>query len=160
MKNIENSFWEHNPEKEKKYEGAITVFYKKTNQEPLFLVVENTKTENISFVSGAKEDSDENLIESAQRENEEELGLDPEEYELEEVEVKHKFTFNEKKKERAGKQGSYQVFVSDLTDADFEIGHTEELKSTKWMTKKEVLDSLSFPDLKEVFLETIKKIKS
>ena len=145
--------------KEKIYEGAITIFYKKMNQELLFLVVKNSKTENISFVSGAKENFDENVIKSAQRENKEELDLDPEQYTLEKVEVKHEFIFDEKKKERAGKRGSYQVFVSDLTNADFDIKYTEELKSVKWMTEKDVLDSLSFLDLKEVFLNAVKNLK-
>ena len=155
---MKNFFEKQDVEKEKSYEGAITIFYKKLNNEFLFLIVKNNETKNVSFVSGAKEDFDKNLAESAKRENEEELALSPEQYELEKIEVKHEFVFNKNKKERAGKKGSYQVFVSNLTDADFDIKHTQELKSAEWMTKKEVLNSLTFQDLKDVFLEATKNI--
>jgi len=151
---------EQNPEKEKMYRGAITVFYKKTNEGLLFLVAENAETGNMSFVSGAEEDEDQSLVDSAKRENLEELGLNPELYELKQIDVKHEFVFNSKKKERSGHRGSYQVFVSDLTNADFEVSHTDELKSLDWKTEKEVLHSLSFPDLKEVFQKTVDVIKS
>ena len=150
---------EKNMEQEKIYHGAITMFYKKTNKGLLFLVAENTETGNISFVSGAQEDEDQTLEISAQRENIEELGLQPDQYELKQIDVKHEFVFGPKKKERAGHEGSYQVFVSDLTNADFKVSHTNELKSVKWMTKEEVLHSLTFPDVKEVFQKTFEVIK-
>jgi len=150
---------EQHQEKEKIFYGAITVFYKKTGEGLLFLIAENTKTGNISFVSGAKEDDDQSLEASAQRENIEELGLQPDQYELKKVDVKHEFIFGPNKKERAGHKGSYQVFVSDLTNANFEVSHTAELKNLKWMTEKEVLDSLTFPDVAEVFQKTVDAIK-
>lgn len=157
---MENINKEQNAEKEKKFYGAITVFYKNTNEGLLFLIAENTKTGNISFVSGAQEDEDQSLEASAQRENIEELGLNPDQYELRKIDVKHEFVFGPKKKERAGHKGEYQVFVSDLTNADFEVSHTEELKSLKWMTEKEVLHSLTFPDVAEVFKKTVEAVRS
>lgn len=156
---MENSKKEQHQEKEKIFYGAITVFYKKTNEGLLFLIAENTKTGNISFVSGAQEDDDQSLEASAQRENIEELGLHPDQYELKKVDVKHEFVFGPNKKERTGHRGLYQVFVSDLTDTDFEVSHTEELKNLKWMTKKEVLNSLTFPDVAEVFKKVVETIK-
>ena len=156
---MDSSKKEQYQEKEKIFYGAITVFYKTTNEELLFLVAENTKTGNISFVSGAKEDEDQSLEESAQRENVEELGLQPDQYELEKVDVRHEFVFGPNKKERAGHKGMYQVFVSDLTNADFEVSHSEELKSLRWMTEKEVLRFLTFPDVAEVFKKTVETIK-
>ena len=157
MNNLNN---ELHQEKERIYHGAITVFYKRTKEGPLFLIAENTKTGNISFVSGAQENEDQSLEASAQRENIEELGLQPDQYELKQIDVKHEFIFGPNKKERAGCKGSYQVFVSDLTNANFEVSHTEELKSLKWMTEKEVLHSLTFPDVAEVFKKTVEAIKS
>jgi len=155
---MENPNKEQHQEKEKTFRGAITVFYKKTNEGLLFLIAENTKTGNISFVSGAQEDEDQTLEVSAQRENIEELELQPDQYELKKIDVKHEFVFGPNKKERAGHKGSYQVFVSDLTNADFEVSHTEELRSLKWMTEKEVLHSLTFPDVVEVFKKTVDAI--
>jgi len=150
---------EKNMEQEKIYHGAITIFYKNTNEGLLFLVAENTETGNIFFVSGAQEDEDQTLEVSAQRENIEELGLQPNQYELKQTDVKHEFVFGPKKKERSGHKGSYQVFVSDLTNADFKVSRTKELKSLKWMTEKEVLHNLTFPDVKEVFQKTLEVIK-
>lgn len=150
---------ENKVEKEKVYQGAITVFYKIKNDEILFLIAKNTKTGNISFVSGAKEDFEQNLMQTAQRENLEELGLNSDQYKLQEIDVKHEFIFGENKKERAGHKGSYQVFISDLTEYSSEISHTKELSEIEWLTETEVLNQLTFSDVKEVFTKTIKFIK-
>ncbi len=148
-------------ESKKVFEGAITLFYMDTDRGRQYLVVENAKTGNLTFVSGAKEDEDSSLKDVALRENREELGIGSTNYELIPTDVRHEFIFGEKKKERAGHRGSYHVFVADMTNADVtNIAHTDELKSVKWMTEKEVLDILTFPDLKEVFIETIKAIDS
>jgi 8-oxo-dGTP pyrophosphatase MutT (NUDIX family) len=150
---------QNNMEKEKVYRGAIAIFYKKIEGEPRFLVVQNTETGNISFVSGAEEDVDSGSLKaSAQREIEEELGLKSVEYKLIPTETRHEFIFGEKKKERAGHKGSYHVFLSDLSGLNEEVGHTGELKSVKWMTEEEVLNTLTFDDLKEVFKDATKNI--
>ncbi|MDH4330002.1 MAG: NUDIX domain-containing protein [Candidatus Moranbacteria bacterium] len=133
------------------FEGAITIFYRDNGGENEFLVVENSSSGNITFVGGAKEGFDESLVEVARRENEEELGIDPDEYELVETDVFHKFVFSPHKKNRVGNEGRYQVFVSDLSDADFEITPTDELKNVWWMSEEEVFDNLTFDDLKDVF---------
>lgn len=151
---------EQSPENKKIYYWAITVFYKKLDKELLFLIAQNSQTGNISFVSGAQEDEDQTLIKTAQRENIEELGLYPEKYKLKQINVKHDFVFGPKKKERAGHKGQYQVFVSDLSNLNQEITHTKELKSIKWLNKKEVILSLTFPDLKELFKKTVEAIES
>jgi len=145
-------------EKEKVYRGAITIFYKRIDGELVFLVAENSKTGNITLISGAEEDIDESLESCAQREIEEELGLLPNQYQLKSTNVKHEFVFGSKKPERTGSKGSYQVFLADALKIN-EVGHTEELKGIKWMTEKEAIDSLSFPDLKEVFKTAIQEIE-
>ncbi|NCF75146.1 MAG: NUDIX domain-containing protein [Xanthomonadaceae bacterium] len=148
-----------NSKKEKIYEGAITIFYKKINQKLFFLVAKNFKTGNITFISGAKEGFDQSLLDSAKRENKEELNLDPKLYKLTPTKIKHKFIFGKKKKERVGCKGSYKVFISDLTNLNFNIKHTKELENIKWMIEKEVFDFLTFPDLKDVFKKTLEIIK-
>jgi 8-oxo-dGTP pyrophosphatase MutT (NUDIX family) len=152
---------EQGAEKEKTIEGAMTIFYRNVKGQLLFLVVENTKTGNISFVSGADEEIDEaSLKKTAQREITEELGLTPDSYRLTPTDARYDFVFNSKKTERAGKKASYQVCLSDVTDLKDEIGHTTELKSAKWMTKEEVISSLTFPELKDVFEKAISAIES
>lgn len=149
----------NNSAKEKVYFGAITIFYKQTATGPRFLIAQNKGTGITSFVSGAQEDEDQSLEETARRENLEELGLDPTSYTLTETDVKHEFVFGPQKKERAGCRGSYHVFVSDLTHSHVEISPTKELNNAQWMTQQEANDALSFPDVKEVFDKSIKAIK-
>lgn len=145
--------------KEKIYKWAITIFYKEINKKILYLIAENTETGNISFVSGAQENEDNSLKETAIRENIEELKLDPNQYNLQEVGVKHEFVFWKKKKGRVGCKWEYQVFISNLTGTDFEISHTKELKSIKWLSEEDIIKTLTFSDVIEVFKKTIKAIE-
>ena len=91
------------------------------------------------------------------REIQEELGLQTE-IKLEPTKVRHEFVFGPNKKERAGQQGSYQVFLADITNISDLITHTEELRNIRWLGKDEVINSLSFPDLKEVFLKATENL--
>lgn len=129
---------------------AIWIFFKKELEILKYLVVQNTETWNISFVSGAKEDGDKNTIDTANREIREELRIPKEEYELIPTSIRHEFIFWPKKKERAWKKGSYNVFIADWSKLN-EIHPSKELTMATWMTKEEVLDALTFEDLKEVF---------
>lgn len=133
------------------YYGAIVIFYKKEGDETRYLVVENAKSGNITFLSGAQEGG-ESLLETAQREVNEELGLDASAYSLHPTEIYQNFIFDENKKERAGAKGSYRVFTGDLSHLD-EIKPTKELKQVWWKTANEILAALTFPDLKEIFQE-------
>lgn len=149
-------------ESEKLYRGAITIFYKNSEEGRKYLVVENAETGNITFVSGGEEDGDEgDLLATALREIREELQFADDTYipTLKETEAHHKFVFNEKKKERAGKRGLNTVFLSDLSDMEDSVGHSKDLKGIGWKTEQEVLDSLSFDDLKPVFKKAIEYIE-
>ncbi|MGI5825972.1 MAG: NUDIX domain-containing protein [Patescibacteria group bacterium] len=136
------------------YCGAIVIFYKGQGVSRKFLVVENAKTGNVTFVSGAQESDDKDLLQTAQREVKEELGLDllPEQFIT--TEVYHNFVYSTKKPERQGCRGSNKVFMVDTSDLP-EIGHTAELKKLMWLTEKEVAQKLTFPDLREVFKKVI-----
>lgn len=136
---------------------AITIFCKKELENLKYLVVKNTETWNISFVSWAQKTKDKEIIDTAKREIKEELNIEPEEYELIPTSVKHEFIFLPQKKERAWKNGSYEVFRADWSNLKH-INHTKELKIATWMTKEEVLKTLTFDDLKEVFEKVILKI--
>jgi|GEM_PF-1919415 len=146
-------------ENEKIFLGGIAILYRKNLNDIEFLVVENSKTKNISFVSGAKEDCDDSEIDSIIREIKEELGFDIERVRLKQAETEHDFIFGPKKEDRAGCRGLYQVFLADVSDVSNSIAHTEELRNIKWLKRDEVLDMLSFPDLKIVFSKAIKNLK-
>lgn len=139
------------------YLWAITIFVKKDWDTSKFLLVENTKTGNISFVSGAMEPKDNDLLATARREIKEELNIDPTTYELIPTTVKHEFIFGENKKERAWQAWSYQVFWANWGNI-WAIHHTAELKSAIWLSKEEVLQALTFEDLKEVLEKATQEI--
>lgn len=139
-----------NPEMEKVYQGAIVVFYKDTAGDRQYLVVDNAKTGNKTFVSGAAETVDGSAIETAQREIEEELGIVSDQYELKATGVTQEFVFGDKKPERAGAKGIYQVFLADVSHLP-EVLHTKELKGVTWLSQSEARDALTFDDLKDVF---------
>jgi 8-oxo-dGTP pyrophosphatase MutT (NUDIX family) len=148
---------ENDIEKEKVYLGGIAIIYTKENNEIKFLVAENSVTKNISFVSGAKEDTDNSVSDAMYRELQEELGSS-DDIKLEPTNVKHDFVFGPKKKERAGYNGSYSVFLADVTGNSSNISHTAELSNMKWLTKEEVLKNLTFDDVKEVFLKATQNL--
>ena len=136
---------------------AIIIFYKKEWDSEKYLVVQNKETENISFVSWAKETRDDELSDTGQREIKEELAIDPEKYTLIPTSVTQEFVFWPKKKERAWKKAIYHVFLADWSKL-WSITTTRELTSAVWMTKKEVLNTLTFDDVKDVFEKATKEI--
>ncbi len=133
--------------------GVIVIFYRDRNDQREFLVVENAKTGNISFVSGGQE-GEESLIETAQREIKEELDLNPIDYELVATDVVHEFIFGSNKPDREGQKGMYRVFLSDGTSLG-DISYTDEITSISWKLKEDVLEEISFDDLKDVFIKII-----
>lgn len=132
------------------YKGVVVIFHKTNGAEPQFLVVENAKTGNVSFVSGAKEDIDTSLEATAEREIQEELGLIKDQYALTSTPISYEFVFGPQKPERTGAQAEYHVFLASLID-DNTVPYTQELTSAKWMTASETISALSFPDLRTVF---------
>jgi len=143
---------------EKTYYGVIVLFYKGRGEGRGFLVVENSKTGNVTFVSGTQEAEDRDLLATAQREIKEELGLDSNSYQLEPTDVYHNFVYGSKKPERTGRRGSNQLFLVNAS-ALGEIGHTSELKRVMWLSKEEVGQKLTFSDLKKVFEQAVKERK-
>lgn len=138
--------------------GSIGIMYRRNNGELEFLGVENAKTKNITFVSGAKEDNDFSEVDVLKREIHEELGLNTDKIEFYPTEFHHDFIFGEQKKERAGMHASYTIFLVDVTNIRETITHTKELRSIQWLSKDQVIEALSFPDLVELFLKATEKL--
>jgi len=112
----------------------------------------------MSFVAGAQEDFDRTLVDTLKRETFEELGLRIADDIIQPTDIKQRFIFNSQKKERAGCHGSYQVFLINATNIKSAIVGTSELKEVQWLDQDAVLISLTFPDLREVFLQAIKNL--
>ncbi len=145
-------------EKEQVFLGSIGILYRRISGGLEFLIVENSGTKNISFVSGAKEENDATEEDTLRREIKEELGLDGGGLEFQATTTRHEFVFGPQKKERAGQQGSYGVFLVDATRVDGPISHTQELRKIQWLDRGQVMNSLSFQDLKEVFEKATKDL--
>ncbi len=144
--------------KNKNILGAIAILYRHKKESVEFLVVENSTSGNTTFISGAQEDIDSSELDTMNREIQEELGLKPGQIRFQSTDVRHEFIFGLKKEDRFGQKGSYQVFLADVTDKSDSIAHTEELRNIRWLSSEEVLNSLSFFDLKEVFVKAIEKL--
>ena len=143
----------------KKYNGAIAILYKRNDGKINFLLNENKKNGNFTLISGAKEEFDKSLEDTAIREIKEELNLNPTDYILIPTAVKHEFIFGPNKPEREGQKGSYSVFLADVTDYSGKITHKEENRQVVWMIKSEATKKISFDDLREVFKKACEKIE-
>lgn len=140
---------------------AIAILYRSTDAEPLFLVVENRQTGNISFMSGWAESEDEwSLKTTAQREIQEELWLDPDAYEIFSTDLVHEFTFDEKKVDRNGLIARYEIFLVDASDIREDIDHSSDLTWIKRVSKSEALQLITFPELKQLFEAATTKIEN
>lgn len=137
---------------------AIVIFCRKFWEKLQYLVVQNTETENISFVAWAQEPEDNDLLDTAKREVKQELNISLENYTLIPSTFRHEFTFWEKKKERVWKKASYQIFWADGKNI-WDVHPTTELQSAVWMTQDEVINTLTFDDLKELFIKVVWEIE-
>ena len=139
---------------QKTWFGIILVAYK-TNPTRI-LLVENTKSGNISPVSGALEDS-ENHLDALLREAKEEVNWDIDSSKVKQTNIEYSFIFGSNKPERAGDKGQYKVFLYNA-DLQAEPQTTKDTKSPVWISKNEVLSKIKFDDLKEVLAKALDSI--
>jgi 8-oxo-dGTP pyrophosphatase MutT (NUDIX family) len=137
-------------------EGVIGLVYNKSTKK--YLLINNKGTKNTTFPAGKKE-KNETLKQTIARELKEEIGLSPSEYKLVKTPIIHKFVYNSKKVKRNGQATKQIVYLIEtskthLTPEDSEI----EIKG--WFNKKQVLEKLTFFDLKKLFLQINKYLKS
>ena len=137
--------------------GSIVIFTRGEGTNRRFLIFDNAKSGNVTFVSGGQEPLDKSNTETAAREITEEINLNPDDYNLTKSNVHQEFIFNQSKPERAGKKGDYQVFIADLKSPKQIIQPTNEVKSAVWLTKEEILESKLMPDLATVLEQVIEE---
>ncbi len=136
------------------YFGTIVIIYI-TNPELKVLIVENTKTGNISFVGGASQGK-ETLKETAIREIKEEISVDVQVKDLVKTEFVHEFKYGPSKPERYGSKGQNTVFLLELKNAE-DPKITSEIKNFEWVKPYEALDRIRFEDLKEIIQKVFLK---
>ena len=126
--------------------GAVVILKNKNNE---YLLIKNTKSGNISFPGGKTEDGEE-VINSAIREVNEEVGLLPKDFSIRPSGIVYRFIFNNNKPDRTGMTAKYAVFVGDVSEKASPFP-TSDAKEIFWLSYGEVLKKLSFNDLVRVF---------
>ncbi|MFA5230508.1 MAG: hypothetical protein WC422_03905 [Candidatus Paceibacterota bacterium] len=117
---------------EKIIRGVSVIFYKDVGGQRLYLTIFNTKTNNVSFTSGAQDEEDGgDLFKTANREIKEELDINSDEYVLHPTDIINSFIFDKYKTEREGYRAEYHVFYADISNIKREIFQMEESKYVK-----------------------------
>lgn len=135
--------------------GAIVLAYK-TN--PLrVLLIENKETGNITPIAGGTEEG-ETQSQTATREFFEESGIQISTEDFIDTEIDYTFTYNEKKKDRAGDDASQRIF---LLNADNLPGpkETKDAKNPVWVELKDVQEKITFKDIAELIEEVFKNLQ-
>lgn len=140
------------------FNGVIAIVYKK--KEPLkFLLIKNIRSGNITFPAGGCKEGEKFITQTLKRELREETGLLPNNYKIVRTPIVYEFTYNKNKKSRKGSKSMQPIFLiqtikTDLTPVD------PDTEILGWFIKEEVLQMLSFDDLKPFFIKTLKYIRN
>jgi ADP-ribose pyrophosphatase YjhB (NUDIX family) len=129
----------------KKIMGVVAIIENKGK----YLLILNKGTGNITFVSG-KCNENETPEHALKREINEEVGLEEGEYRLMDTKISYKFTYNQKKVERANTESENRVYLIKTLKENLEC-KDNSVEILGWFEKEEVLSKLTFNDLKEIF---------
>ncbi|MEK9171919.1 MAG: NUDIX domain-containing protein [Patescibacteria group bacterium] len=132
------------------------LLYKTKNEVINFLLVQENDN-NWGLPGGAKEVKDQDLLSTIQRELEEELELEPDDYILKDTNVKREFEYNHFQSSRFGKHGIVIFFLVGLKGAS-QLKVSNEIKSVDWFTREEAIEKLTFNHIKDGFKESSKLI--
>ncbi len=127
------------------------LFYKIESGVVKFLLAQEND-DNWGLPGGAKEIEDIDLLKTIQRELKEELGLEANDYVLEETKVKREFEYNHFQSSRFGKHGIVCFFLVKLKESST-LKVSSELKNVDWFTREEALEKLTFDHIKNGFQE-------
>jgi len=94
------------------------------------------------FAGGAKNTDDTDLIETLQRELQEELGLEKSEYQIRETDILHKFEYSDKSSSRVGKIGEESIFLVETTKTD-DFNLAKDILDYRWFNSVEAQEKLS-----------------
>ena len=135
----------------KDFTGVMGIVFR---SKPLkFVLINNKKSGNITFPAGGKEEN-ESVEETLKRELKEETGLFSNEYKIIKTGITHEFTYNSKKKKRAGQTSNQPVFLIETKKEELasEDQNTEVLG---WFSKEEIFEKLTFEDSKDLFTKVL-----
>jgi len=136
--------------------NARALIWKKSAGNKLFLLTQEFSG-YFTLPGGCKDLEDPDLISTLRRELEEELGLHPRDYSMQETDIKKEYeNLYDIPAERVGKKTLISLFiVSGLTK---EPSPSDDIKSITWMTAEEVSNAFNRPHFKELFDLAIEKL--
>ena len=121
----------------------------------LFLITQEPSG-NFSIPGGCKDLEDADIMATLRRELQEELGLQPGEYSVQETDIQKEYENLYNSGERAGKKTIISIFlISELTK---EPVASSEIKGVTWMTAEEAIDAFNAPHSKELFRLAMAKL--
>lgn len=136
----------------KKFTGIIGIVYQKGNPNE-YLLIQNVSTGNISFPAGGRENN-ETIEQTLEREIRQETGLKHEDYKIVTTNIVYEFVYNKKKTERVGQTARQPVYFLETEKTDL-APEDSDAKILGWFTAKEVLERLTFSEIKELFRKII-----
>ena len=130
------------------YTGVIGIVFQRSN--PIrYILVRNKKTGNLTFPAGGREPGETSSKQVLERELREETGLRPAEYKIMEIPLIHEFTYNIKKRERAGQTAKQRVYLVEIQKMDLNPKDPDAVIDG-WYTAEEVMQKLTFSDAKKL----------
>jgi len=138
----------------KTWQGVIVVAYIRSPQR--ILLIENTKRQKVTLLSGAVEPEDGgSLVKAAVRELHEEVGWRVAETALIPTNLYHQFIYAADKPGRGGDNGSNRVFLLDASDMTEPLCGEPGFRP-RWAAVDEAERLISFDDLKPVLSQTMR----
>jgi 8-oxo-dGTP pyrophosphatase MutT (NUDIX family) len=140
------------------HSGAIAVIYRDKGKAREYLVVVQLKGK-VSLAGGGKEVFDKDHTDTIKRELKEELNLVPNQYNLQETNVLHYFTYGLNNADRAGLDSVEKIFLAKVDDNLVIEPNISEIPKCHWLAEDEAIERISHQGLKKDFKKAIKQIK-
>ena len=133
------------------------IIWKKEHDKMFFLLTQETSG-SITIPGGCKDVEDIDLLTTINRELQEELGLNPEDYSVKDAGIQKEYEnlYKDPQSERFEKKTIIYIFI--VSDLKKEPIPSSEIKSISWLTKEDALAAFSAPHMKELFQLVVDKI--
>lgn len=135
--------------------GAVAIVYRNVDGKNQYLLA-NQKSGNISLVGGGCEEIDQDLDDTLVREVYEEIGLNPDQYTIQETDLKYGATYHGG--HRAGQSVVRQLYIVKIAP-NLEISpNLEEIAGVFWASEDEAIEKVTIENLREVMLKAFEEI--
>ncbi|HII15309.1 MAG TPA: NUDIX hydrolase [Nanoarchaeota archaeon] len=138
----------------KDFDGIVAIVFRRGRPDK-FVLVQNRKTGNVSFPSGAMLESEDSAADAMAREVRAQTGLKPEDYEAKQIPLGFEFvSYNGTNAERT-RQVVFLVETLNTISAPEDVN----FKIRVWTTADEIIQMLAVKEAKQLFEKAIKFIR-